>query len=126
MQGAVARRRPSSPLVREDGRWKIAAIAFGVLDADEMISIPLIRLLAIDIDGRCSTGRGPLPSTFTATRCVDASRAGVDVALVTGRSFHFARPIAELLPVPLTLIVNNGAVVKSKAGATIVRHAAPA
>ncbi|HEX7136541.1 MAG TPA: HAD hydrolase family protein, partial [Vicinamibacterales bacterium] len=45
------------------------------------------------------------------------------VALVTGRSFHFAQPIAELLPIPLTLIVNNGAVVKTRTGATIVRHA---
>jgi hydroxymethylpyrimidine pyrophosphatase-like HAD family hydrolase len=45
--------------------------------------------------------------------------------LVTGRSFHFARPIADLLPVPLTLIVNNGAVVKSKLGGSIARHLLP-
>ena len=84
----------------------------------------MIRLLAIDIDGTLLDGRGRLPDVHRDA-VVDASRAGVEVALVTGRSYHFARPIAELLPVPLTLIVNNGAVVKSKAGATIVRHALP-
>jgi hypothetical protein len=37
------------------------------------------------------------------------------------RSFHFARPVAELLPIPLTLIVNNGAVVKTT-GTTEMRR----
>src|SRR5438067_922018 len=49
---------------------------------------------------------------------VAAAARGVDVALVTGRSFHFSRPIADALPLPLTLIVNNGALVKDKAGRT--------
>ncbi len=53
---------------------------------------------------------------------VEASACGVDVALVTGRSFHFTRPIAELLPLPLTLIVNNGALVKDRSGASVMRH----
>ena len=48
-----------------------------------------------------------------------------EVALVTGRSFHFTRPIADLLPIPLTLIVNNGAVVKDKAGTTALRQLLP-
>jgi hydroxymethylpyrimidine pyrophosphatase-like HAD family hydrolase len=34
-------------------------------------------------------------------------------------------PIAELLPIPLTLIVNNGAVVKDKSGMTELRHVLP-
>src|SRR6185369_12061975 len=44
------------------------------------------------------------------------------VALVTGRSFHFTQPVVSLLPVPLTLICNNGAVVKSPAGETLMRN----
>ncbi len=82
----------------------------------------VIHLLAIDIDGTLLDSRGRLPDVHRDA-LVDASSRGVSVALVTGRSFHFARPIAELLPIPLTLIVNNGAVVKTKAGTTIVRHA---
>jgi HAD superfamily hydrolase (TIGR01484 family) len=45
--------------------------------------------------------------------------------LVTGRSFHHARPIADLLALPLTLIVNNGAVVKTTAGWTLTRYVLP-
>jgi hypothetical protein len=82
----------------------------------------MIHLLAIDIDGTLLDSRGRLPDLHRDA-VVDAAGRGVSVALVTGRSFHFAQPIADLLPIPLTLIVNNGAVVKSKAGATIVRHA---
>ena len=73
----------------------------------------MIRLLAVDIDGTLLDGRGRLPDAHRDA-LVDAVAAGIDVALVTGRSFHFARPIAELLPIPLTLIVNNGAVVKGR------------
>jgi hydroxymethylpyrimidine pyrophosphatase-like HAD family hydrolase len=55
----------------------------------------------------------------------DVFSRGVEVALVTGRSFHFTRPIAELLPIPLTLILNNGAVVKDRNGVTSLRHLLP-
>src|SRR5207302_474720 len=53
---------------------------------------------------------------------VDAASRGIEVALVTGRSFHFTQPIVDLLPLPLTLICNNGAVVKRKTGETEMRH----
>jgi len=82
----------------------------------------VIRLLAIDIDGTLLDSRGRLPDLHRDA-VVDAATRGVSVALVTGRSFHFARPVADLLPVPLTLIVNNGAVVKTKTGGTLLRHA---
>src|SRR5882672_1696715 len=82
---------------------------------------PMIRLLAIDIDGTLLDGRGHLPDAHRDA-LVDAAAHGVDVALVTGRSFHFTRPIADLLPIPLTLIVNNGAVVKRKSGETELRQ----
>src|SRR5258708_36926072 len=81
----------------------------------------MIRLLAIDIDGTLLDGRGRLPDV-NRDALIDAAARGLEIALVTGRSFHFARPVADLLPVPLTLIVNNGAVVKSKEGQTAMWH----
>ena len=84
----------------------------------------MIRLLAIDIDGTLLDSRGRLPDAHRDA-LVDASAHGLEVALVTGRSFHFTGPVVELLPIPLTLIVNNGAVVKSKSGETVLRHVLP-
>ena len=81
----------------------------------------MIRLLAIDIDGTLLDSRGRLPAVHRDA-LIEASALGVEVALVTGRAFHFAAPVAELLPIPLTLIVNNGAVVKRKSGETEMRH----
>ena len=84
----------------------------------------MIRLLAIDIDGTLLDSRGRLPEAHRDA-LVDASARGVEVALVTGRSYHFTAPIVDLLPIPLTLIVNNGAVVKRRDGATELRHVLP-
>jgi 5-amino-6-(5-phospho-D-ribitylamino)uracil phosphatase len=81
----------------------------------------MIRLLAIDIDGTLLDGRGRLPDAHREA-LVEASARGIDIALVTGRSFHFTKPIADRLPIPLTLIVNNGAVVKRKSGETELRQ----
>src|SRR5881398_2194951 len=75
----------------------------------------MIHLLAIDIDGTLLDSRGRVPDAHRDALVAAAAR-GVDVALVTGRSFHFSRPIADALPLPL--IVNNGALVKDKAGRT--------
>jgi Cof subfamily protein (haloacid dehalogenase superfamily) len=83
-----------------------------------------IRLLAVDIDGTLLDSRGRLPDAHRDALADVVSR-GIEVALVTGRSFHFTRPIAELLPMPLTLIVNNGAVVKDNNGVTALRHLLP-
>src|SRR5712671_1226867 len=81
----------------------------------------VIRLLAIDIDGTLLDSRGRLPDAHREA-LVEASALGVEVALVTGRSFHFTGPVVDLLPIPLTLIVNNGAVVKRRNGETVLRH----
>jgi Cof subfamily protein (haloacid dehalogenase superfamily) len=82
---------------------------------------PAIRLLAIDIDGTLLDSRGRMPDAHRDA-LVDASARGIEVALATGRSFHFTHAVLELLPIPLTLICNNGAVVKSKTGETELRH----
>jgi hypothetical protein len=81
----------------------------------------MIRLLAIDIDGTLLDSRGRLPDAHRHA-LVDASARGIEVALATGRSFHFTQPIADLLPIPLTLIVNNGALVKDRSGVSVMRH----
>jgi Cof subfamily protein (haloacid dehalogenase superfamily) len=81
----------------------------------------MIRLLAVDIDGTLLDGRGRLPDAHRDA-LVEASARGIEIALVTGRSFHFTHAVIDLLPIPLTLIVNNGAVVKRKDGQTEWRH----
>jgi hydroxymethylpyrimidine pyrophosphatase-like HAD family hydrolase len=47
------------------------------------------------------------------------------VALVTGRRYDFAMPVAQQIDSPLTMIVNNGALVRAKDGETLVRHLLP-
>ena len=84
----------------------------------------MIHLLAVDIDGTLLDSRGRLPDAHRDA-LVECAARGVELALVTGRSFHFTKPIADLLPIPLTLIVNNGAVVKDRSGVTVQRHFLP-
>lgn len=81
----------------------------------------MIRLLAIDIDGTLLNSRGQMPDAHRAA-IADAAAGGVEIALVTGRSFHFTKPVASNLPVPLTLVVNNGALVKTLDGRTELRR----
>lgn len=84
----------------------------------------MIRLLALDIDGTLldSEGRVPEANRRAVARAIEA---GVIVTLATGRRYDFARPIFEQLPPALTLILSNGAVVKNRAGETLVRHLLP-
>jgi Cof subfamily protein (haloacid dehalogenase superfamily) len=84
-----------------------------------------IRLIAIDIDGTLLDSQYQLPEA-NRRAVARAVEAGMEVALVTGRRFDFARPIAEQLRCPLTMIVNNGALVKSSDGITRLRHLLPA
>jgi len=81
----------------------------------------VIRLLAVDIDGTLLDSRGRLPDAHHEALAAAAGR-GISVALVTGRSFHFTRPIVDRLSLPVTIIVNNGAVVKERGGKTVMRH----
>src|ERR1700687_1668337 len=76
-----------------------------------------IRLIALDIDGTLLDGRSQLPDT-NRQAILDAAARGIEIALVTGRRYDFAMPIARQIPCPLTMIVNNGAMVKSSDGVT--------
>jgi Cof subfamily protein (haloacid dehalogenase superfamily) len=84
----------------------------------------MIRLLALDIDGTILDSHGQVPDAnrVAIARAIDA---GVEVALATGRRYDFARPIVERLPGPLTLILSNGAIVKTRDGETLMRHLLP-
>ena len=81
----------------------------------------MIRLVAIDIDGTLLDSRWHLPDRNRNAICA-AVGDGVEVAIVTGRRYDFARPILDLLSCPVTAIVSNGAIVRSSDGATRVRH----
>jgi Cof subfamily protein (haloacid dehalogenase superfamily) len=80
-----------------------------------------IRLIGIDIDGTLLDSRGQMPDA-NRDAIHDAVAAGVHVALVTGRSFPFARPVAEPLPSSITLIVSNGAIERAMDGTTLARR----
>lgn len=84
----------------------------------------MIRLIALDIDGTLldSTGHVPRENLEALQRAIDA---GIEIVLATGRRYDFARPIFEQLPRPLTLILSNGAIVKTCAGKTLMRHLLP-
>ena len=81
----------------------------------------MIQLIGIDVDGTLldSAGRFPQANRDAIHAAVDA---GVHVALVTGRSYPFARPVAEGLPPSVTLIVSNGAVERGMDGSTRARR----
>ncbi|HYK39669.1 MAG TPA: HAD-IIB family hydrolase, partial [Candidatus Eremiobacteraceae bacterium] len=51
-----------------------------------------------------------------------ATGRGIEVALVTGRRYDFAMPVAQQLDCPLTMIVNNGALIRTADGKTHLRH----
>ena len=83
-----------------------------------------VRLIALDIDGTLLDSRWQLPEANRAA-IAEATRRGIEVALVTGRRYDFAMPVARKLDSPLTMIVNNGALIRSNDGRTYLRHLLP-
>jgi Cof subfamily protein (haloacid dehalogenase superfamily) len=84
----------------------------------------MIRLIALDIDGTLLDSHGIVPDANRAA--LDRAIAmGIEIVLATGRRFDFARPIFETLPGPLTLILSNGAIVKTREGETLMRSLLP-
>jgi Cof subfamily protein (haloacid dehalogenase superfamily) len=70
-----------------------------------------IRLLALDMDGTLLNSRGELSERNR--RAISEARAlGVRVALVTGRRFRDARPLALELGLDVPIIAHNGALTK--------------
>lgn len=76
-----------------------------------------IQLIAMDIDGTLLDSQGRLPEE-NRRAIAEAAARGIEIVLITGRRFDFARGIADALPCDLHLIVNNGSLIKSKSGET--------
>jgi Cof subfamily protein (haloacid dehalogenase superfamily) len=88
-----------------------------------------VRLIALDIDGTLLDSRWQV-SEANRVAITEAARRGIEVALVTGRRYDFAMPVARqldapLTPLKLTMIVNNGALIRSNDGRTHLRHLLP-
>ena len=81
----------------------------------------MIRLIGIDVDGTLLDSRGHLPDANRAA-IFEAVESGIHVALVTGRSYPFARPVADPLPESVTLIVSSGAVERAMDGTVLARR----
>ncbi len=78
----------------------------------------------MDIDGTLLNSRWTV-SEANCAAIAEATRRGIEVALVTGRRYDFAMPVAAQIHAPLTMIVNNGAMVRTKDGYTHMRHLLP-
>ena len=74
-----------------------------------------IKLVAMDIDGTLLDSHAELPEA-NALAIEEAAARGIEIVLVTGRRFDFARAVSDALPCDLHLIVNNGSLIKSKHG----------
>ena len=75
--------------------------------------------------GRCWTAERSFPKR-TCARLLRRRERGIEILLVTGRRFDFARTVSDLIPCDLHLIVSNGALIKSKSGETHQRLLLPA
>lgn len=84
----------------------------------------MIRLIALDIDGTLLDSHGNLPQA-NRHAIGRAQALGVEIVLATGRRYDFARAIFEALPGPLTLMLSNGAIVKTRDGRTLMRSLLP-
>jgi Cof subfamily protein (haloacid dehalogenase superfamily) len=84
-----------------------------------------IRLVARDLDGTLLDSRGELSARNRAA--IDGARArGVRVALVTGRRFRDARPLALELGLDVPVIAHNGALTKhARTLQTVAVHLLP-
>lgn len=84
-----------------------------------------IKLIAMDLDGTLLDSQSKVPEE-NARAIADAAARGIEILIVTGRRYHSARLIVDTLPCELHLIVNNGALIKSKEGETHQRFLLPA
>jgi HAD superfamily hydrolase (TIGR01484 family) len=83
-----------------------------------------VRLIALDIDGTLLNSRWEV-SLGNRAAIAEATRRGIEVSLVTVRRYDFAMLAARQVESPLTMIVNNGAMVRTNEGATKLRHLLP-
>jgi Cof subfamily protein (haloacid dehalogenase superfamily) len=83
-----------------------------------------IRLVAIDLDGTLLNSRSEL-SLANREALAAAAERGVQFVVVTGRRYHSARPIVQQIPLPVTLIASNGALIGTSSGEIVHRDFLP-
>ena len=83
-----------------------------------------IRLIALDIDGTLLNSRWEV-SPANSAAIGEATRRGIEVAIVTGRRYDFALPVIRQIDSPVTMMVNNGALIRTSDGITHLRHLLP-
>lgn len=74
-------------------------------------------MIAMDLDGTLLDSASQV-SEENVRAIREAAERGIEIVLVTGRRFDFARPVAERIPCDLHLIACNGALIKSMDGST--------
>jgi len=84
----------------------------------------LIKLIGIDVDGTLLNSRGRIPAA-NLEAITEAVERGIQIVIVTGRSFFFALPAVATLPEPLILIVHNGAIARTRGGDTLTCRLMP-
>ncbi len=109
--------------VRQNGSSGTSALNAGHFLSRYNRNVP-IKLIAMDIDGTLLDSASRLSDDKSRT-IAEAAARGIEILLVTGRRFHSARLIADMLPCELGFIVNNGSLLKSKDGVTQQRHLLP-
>jgi hydroxymethylpyrimidine pyrophosphatase-like HAD family hydrolase len=83
-----------------------------------------VRLIALDIDGTLLNSHGQIPAE-NIQAIADARARGIEIALVTGRRYDFAKSIADRIEQDFVMIVSNGALIRSKSGETHIRRLLP-
>jgi Cof subfamily protein (haloacid dehalogenase superfamily) len=82
----------------------------------------VIRLIALDVDGTLLDSRGKVPDS-NRDALVEAASRGIQLVVVTGRSYPFALQAIGGLPDPLVVVAYNGAVTRERGGVTLAtRH----
>ena len=71
------------------------------------------KLIAIDMDGTLLSNRHEIPE-YNKEMIKRATKAGVKIAITTGRLFASARKYSELIGVETPIIASNGAYIREK------------
>jgi hydroxymethylpyrimidine pyrophosphatase-like HAD family hydrolase len=80
-----------------------------------------VRLIALDLDGTLLDSRACVPQR-NIDALSEAVARGIEIVLVTGRRFDFAMSVVAAIPLDFTLIVCNGALIRSRDGRTHARR----
>ena len=83
-----------------------------------------IRLIALDLDGTVLDSDGRIPED-NRTAIAARDRSGVEVAHCDRATLRLRTADRRQLPAPLTLMLSNGAIVKSRDGRTLMRRLLP-